>query len=400
MDKKRRDKKGRVLRDGEYQRSDGKYQFNFVDSSGQTRYLYSWKLVNSDPLPSGKRQCKPLRDQERELETDILNGIAICSNGLTVLDIVKKYIALKNGVRASTRAGYKTVVNMLEKDPFSSKRIDQVKLSDAKLWLIKLQKRDGKSYSSIHTIRGVLRPAFQMAVDDDLIRKNPFDFPLVNVIVNDSIRRDALTREQERMFLKFIRYDEHYSKYYDAIYILFNTGMRISEFAGLTAKDIDLDAKRVTINKQLLRSSDMEYIIEKPKTEAGNRIIPISDDVCECFIDILQNRKSNKTEPMIDGYGGFLFLDKNGMPMVALHWENIFQRIVAKYNDIFKVPMPPVTPHVCRHTYCSHMASSGINPKYLQYLMGHSDISVTLNTYTHIEFDDMENKVRELYLRN
>lgn len=153
--------------------------------------------------------------------------------------MVEKYVATKTGVRPTTRAGYNTVLNLLKKDPFGSKRIDTVRISDAKIWLIKLQQEGGRGYSSIHTIRGVVRPAFQMAVDDDLIRKNPFGFQLVDVIVNDSVRREAITREQERKFLKFVKEDKHFSKYYEGIYILFKTGMRISEFCGLTISDID-----------------------------------------------------------------------------------------------------------------------------------------------------------------
>ena len=80
------------------------------------------------------------------------------------------------------------MINVLKNDNFGKKRIDTVRISDAKTWLIKLQKKDGRSYSSIHSIRGVLRPAFQLAVDDDLIRKNPFSFQLVDVVVNDSVR--------------------------------------------------------------------------------------------------------------------------------------------------------------------------------------------------------------------
>ena len=75
-----------------------------------------------------------------------------------------------------------------------------VRISDAKCWLIHLQKVKKKGYSSIHSIRGVLRPAFQLAVDDDLIRKNPFQFQLVEVIVNDSVTREAITRGEERKF--------------------------------------------------------------------------------------------------------------------------------------------------------------------------------------------------------
>lgn len=140
----------------------------------------------------------------------------------------------------------------------------------------------------------------------------------------------------------------------------------------------------------------MQYYIEPPKTEAGKRIIPMSEEVFKCFQRIVSSRKKRKVEPIIDGYTGFLFLDKNNMPKVALHWEKYFEHIVEKYNKIYRIPMPKVTPHVCRHTYCSHCASSGMNPKHLQYLMGHSDIGVTLNTYTHVDFDNVRTEVRSL----
>lgn len=88
-----------------------------------------------------------------------------------------------------------------------------------------------------------------------------------------------------------------------------------------------------------------------------------------------------------------MFLDKNGFPEVALHWEHRFNHAVKRYNSIFKVQMPSVSPHVCRHTYCSSMARSGMNPKTLQYLMGHSDIGVTMNTYTHLGLEDAKNEM-------
>ena len=80
------------------------------------------------------------------------------------------------GIWESTKQGYVTVQRLLAKEAFGKKTIRSVKTFDAKLFLIKLQQEDGKSYSSIHTIRGVLRPAFQMAVDDDILVKNPFGF--------------------------------------------------------------------------------------------------------------------------------------------------------------------------------------------------------------------------------
>ena len=306
-----------------------------------------------------------------------------------------EWFSLKTGVRHNTAANYNFVINIISKEDFGKLRIDKVHLSDAKAWLIKLQK-DGRGYSTIHSVRGVVRPAFQMAVDDDLIRKNPFAFELASVIVNDSVTREALTRKQERTFLDFIKGDDYYCKYYDPIYILFHTGLRISEFCGLTIGDIDFQNMRINIDHQLQRKRNMEYVIEPTKTEAGTRMVPMTKEVAECFRRILANRKKPKVEPMIDGYTGFLFLDKNEMPMVALHWEKYFQHIRKKYNDIYRVQLPLVTPHVCRHTFCSNMAKSGMNPKTLQYIMGHSDISVTLNTYSHVGFEDAREEMQRV----
>lgn len=388
MSEKRRDNRGRILHNGETQQTNGRYRFKYYDETGKDRYLYSWRLDRHDRIPEGKKMAPSLRELEKQLQADQFDKIVSRGGNLTVLELVKKYIATKTGVRNSTRAGYQTVINFLEKDSLGHKRIDTVRISDAKVWLIGLQQNQGKSYSAIHSIRGVLRPAFQLAMDDDLIRKNPFQFELSTVIVNDSVTREAITRDQMRKFLKFVKEDDHFYKYYEGIFILFHTGLRISEFVGLTIRNIDFENHKIIVDHQLQRTSKMEYVIEEPKTESGVREVPMTKDVEEAFRTIISKRKAPKVEPMVGGYSGFLYLDKNGMPMVALHWEKYFQHILQKYNGIYKVQMPKVTPHVCRHTFCSIMAKDGMNPKSLQYIMGHSDISVTLNTYTHVNYDD------------
>lgn len=387
MSEKRRDNRNRILHNGESQRQDGRYAYKYKDLNGETKFVYSWRLDKNDRAPAGRARDLSLREKERQIQQDLFNQIVPNGGNLTVLELVQKYLSLKVNVRHNTQANYNFVVGILKKEAFGSLRIDKVKLSDAKAWLIKLQK-DGRGYSTIHSVRGVVRPAFEMAVQDDLIRKNPFGFELATVVVNDSVTREAITRAQERAFLKFIQEDNCYRKYYDGIYILFNTGLRISEFCGLTISDIDFQNKRIRVDHQLQRKRDMEYIIEDTKTKSGERYVPMSQQVVECFRRVIANRKPPKQEPIIDGYTGFLFLDKNGMPMVALHWEHYFKHILNKYNSIYKVQLPKITPHVCRHTFCSNMAKSGMSPKTLQYIMGHSDISVTLNTYTHLTFDD------------
>ena len=365
----RRDNKNRKLWTGESQDKDGRYVYKYTDAFGKRKALYSWRLTEADAAPKGKRKDLSLREKEKVLQKEVSDGIVPDGGNMTVLELVKRYVSQKRGVRHNTEANYKFVINIIAKEPFGQKRIDKVKLSDAKAWLIKLQD-DGRGYSTIHTVRGVIRPAFQMAMDDDLIRRNPFEFQLCTVVVNDSVTREAITRKQERQFLDFIKNDKHFCRYYDGIYILFHTGLRISEFVGLTIADIDFKNRKINVDHQLQRKRNMEYIIEETKTEAGVRQIPMTDDVYECFQRIVANRKKPKVEPLIGGRTGFLYLDKNEMPMVALHWEKYFQHIREKYNSIYRVQMPTITPHVCRHTFCSNMAKSGMNPKTLQYIMG------------------------------
>lgn len=179
------------------------------------------------------------------------------------------------------------------------------------------------------------------------------------------------------------------------MYILFKTGMRISEFTGLTVRDIDLKNHTVSINHQLQKTETKVYI-EETKTNAGTRVLPLSDDVYDCFKCIWVKRNQPKIEPVIDGYSGFLFFDKERKPMVAMHWEKYFQHVVDKYSRTYKVQIPKITPHVCRHTYCSNMAKSGMNPKTLQYLKGYFDIGVTLNTYIHLKLEDAQKEVSKI----
>ena len=380
---KRRDSKGRPLRDGEAQDENGQYSYRYTDNFGQRHTIRSWRLLQSDPTPPHKKAKRCLRDMEEEVLAEKMLGLA--PNKMTVFELVERYIATRTGVRPTTKAGYNTVTNMLAAHEFGMRKIKDIKYSDAKLFLIGLQKNEGKSYSSIQSIRGVLRPAFQMAFEDEILRYNPFNFDLSKLLINDSVKREAISQKQERIFLEFIKNDNHYHIYYDGMYILFHTGLRISEFCGLTVHDIDFKEHTLNVCKQLQRDKDGTYYIQETKTSAGRRVLPLTEDVEERFGSILERRQTPVVEPVVDGISGFLFLDKDHRPEVALHWEHHFQWALKKYNRTYE--LPKITPHVCRHTYCSNMAKQGVSPKTLQYLMGHSDIGITMNVYTHLGLD-------------
>lgn len=396
---KRKDNKGRILRENERQRADGRYMYTYTDPITEKKvYVYSWKLERNDKTPAGKKVDLSLREKEKQIEKKLLEGISDKKDDVKVIDQVEKYTRLKTNVRPTTKAGYKTVINVLKEDPFGQKIISEIKTNDAKEWLKGLQ-ASGRSYSSICSIRGVVRPAFRMAVEEELICKNPFDFELANELINDSVKRDALTPKQERTYLEFIQSDNYFKRFYDGIFILFKTGLRISELCGLTISDIDFEEKTINVNKQLQYTGGKKAYIEMTKTDAGTRVLPMSDEVRDAFKRVIRSRKKPKVERVIDGVSGFLFLDDKGNPMVAYQWEKKFQHSVQKYNKTYKVELPKITPHVCRHTYCTNMAKSGISVKTLQYLMGHSDVSVTWNVYTHFKLEDAQNELEKLKVR-
>lgn len=255
MSGKRKDNKGRVLRTGESQRKDLKYQYRYTDVTGKRKTVYADDL-------------QALRKKEQKIERDIQDGILYSEGTITVIALLERYIALRQGVRHATKVGYNFVLNLVKKEDFGHRPINTIKTSDAKLWFMKLQK-DGRGYSTITSVRGVVKPAFQMACDEDIIRKNPFTFSLAGVVVNDSKKRVALTPEQQEIFMSFIKEDPHYSRYYDEFNVLLGTGMRVSEFCGLTMDDLDFANRKIRVERQLIRETRGPIMWKKRKPKAA-----------------------------------------------------------------------------------------------------------------------------------
>ena len=347
---RRKDNKGRVLRTGESQRKDLIYQYRYTDALGNRKCIYASDL-------------KILREKEDELQRSLEDGLDYAGGEITVYELLQRYLSLKCGVRYNTKVGYGFVMNIVQKEPFGARKIRDIKVSDAQRWMIKLQK-EGKGYSTLTSIRGVVKPAFQMAYNEEVVRRNPFDFKLTDVVANDSQKRISLTEKQQKVWMNFIREDKSYAKYYDEFVVLLGTGMRVSEFCGLTLQDLDFQNRKIRVDHQLIRESGGKYYVEKTKTECGRRCIPMTEDVFQSLQNLLANRKRLKNEVIIDGYSGFLLLDKNDHPKVALHIENEMRWAMKKYRKLYPdAPLPHITPHVFRHTFCTTMANAGMDIK-------------------------------------
>lgn len=376
MSEKRKDKKGRILKTGESQRKDGTYMYRYENVRGVRQCVYAPTL-------------EELREKESVIQRDVGDGIDYTAGKISLLELAERYIAQRHNVRYNTKVSYNFVLNLLKKEDIAYRQISTIKPSDAKAFLVKLHE-DGRSYSTITTVRGVLKPAFDMAVEDDIVRRNPFAFRVVDVVPKDAVTREALTPAEKERFLAYIQGDKCRSRYYDEVIILLGTGLRISELYGLTKADIDFENRRIRVARQLTRTRHCEYYVEKPKTESGERYIPMLDEnVYQAFRRVIQSRKTPKVEYMVGGCSGFLFLDKDGKPKVAGHLEHAIKRIVDNYNNSHDDKLT-VTPHVLRHTFCTDMCNAGMDIKSLQYLMGHSDAYTTMNVYTHSSYDMAE----------
>lgn len=387
MSEKRRDSKNRILRTGESQRKDGRYAYKYIDAFGKPQFVYAWKLVPTDRTPAGKREDISLREKVEEILQDKNDGIDTAGKKMTVYELFKKYLKQQRNARASTQNTYHYLLEFLKKDKFGARSIDTVKISDVKTWLLEL-KENGLAYGTVLFYKRALKPAFKMALHDDCIRKNPFDFSLSSVMKNDTQSRQALTQEQEEKMLAFVQSDVCYQKHYDEIIVLLRTGLRISEFCGLTVNDLDFTNRVINIDHQLIKLK-RNYIVQPPKSENGVRQIPMSDEVYQSLKNILKHRRKQK-ELEIDGYKDFLFINRNGNPNVAVNYEAVFRKLVNKYNSKHEEQLPRITPHVMRHTFCTRLANAGMNPKALQYVMGHSNITITLNLYAHASLETVK----------
>ena len=375
----RKDNKGRVLEKGESQRNDGTYMYRWTDLSKKRQTIYA-------------RTLNELRQKELQVtKTEIISGVSWESNKITVRELIERYLSLKK-VRITTDKKYRYLINMLDKIQILDIPIKEIKTSLAKQYMIALSNM-GYSYGTVQNAKTLLKPAFQMAVEDDYIVKNPFLFTLSNIIENDSKQRFSMSEEEENHYIEFISNHGWFRHIYDDVVILLNTGMRVSELYGLTFKDVDLKNRRINVNKQLHRI-DGKYVVLPPKSKAGNRILAMNDEVRKAFMR-KRTEVRPKVEYAIDGYTGFVFINHLGFPKTRRNLEGSMREVRKKHIELGLGELPQITPHVLRHTFCSRMVEKGMNVKTLQLVMGHSDISTTLDVYTHKKPDDVAKEMEQ-----
>ncbi|WP_251374975.1 integrase DNA-binding domain-containing protein [Peptoniphilus rachelemmaiella] len=270
---------------------DMRYAYKYTDTFGKPQFVYAWKLVPTDKTPKGKCEDKSLREKVKEIQKDLDDGIAPVGKKMTVCQLYEKHIRNHANVRHGTKQGRQHLMRIIEEDTIGAYSIENVKMSDAKEWALRMKEK-GYSFKTIGNHKRSLKTAFYSAIQDDCIKKNPFDFHINTVIEDDTEPKIPLSPTQEESLLSFVKSDKVYYKYYDEPIILLGTGLRISELCGLTVRDIDFENRTINVDHQLQYSGKKSYRIEIPKTDNGIRKIPMSDRVLEALQRVLQNSES------------------------------------------------------------------------------------------------------------
>lgn len=379
---RRKDKKGRVLKTGESQRSDGRYCYRYKALNGERKYVYDMDL-NS------------LREKERQINRDIEDGIY--SNDITMNECFERYMKTKVDLREGTRHKYHLEYNRwINNTWFGNKQISKIKKSDVILFY--KEKSETLANGTIRCLHKYIHAALEMAVEDDLIRKNP-----ANNCIKDYMGSEPRTAMNKEETLKFLEYAENYkngSDYLLAVKIMLGTGLRVGEVTGITWDDVDFKNKTINIDKQftlIAGGGKHEYHISKPKTESGIRKVPMSDDVYDMIYHHKKDTyfQSLKYGTSVDGYSGFVFHTRTGLPILSSRINDYLSKVIKSYNESHEDKLPKISCHTMRHTFCTRMAEMGINPKSLQYIMGHSNYKTTADVY----ITETENHAQEEFER-
>lgn len=400
--KQRKDSKGRVLLVGESQRtSDQLYTYTYKDAYGKRRYVYAKDLF-------------VLREKKQALLKSQMDGLSRYVEGKATVNMTfERYMDAKYNLRETTRTNYIYMFNKFVREEFGNKKLADVKYSDVKLFYYQLLNEKDIGINTLETIHTVIHPVFTMAVRDDIIRKNPASGVMAEIKKNSGKTkgiRHALTVEQQNAFLNAIQSSQEYNHWYPLFVTLLGTGMRIGECVGLTWNDVDFKHRCIEVNHAAtyyMRKGKASFEISKPKTEKGNRKIPLMNAVYDALKNEQERQRceGNSTYEL-DGFSRFVFLNKEGRlhnpscvnKAIRRIYENYnaTEVIEAKRNKRDSVLIPHFSCHNLRHTFCSRMCEHEVNVKTIQEIMGHANVQTTLDIYTEVNFDKKQESLERL----
>ena len=409
---RRKDKKNRVLKEGEYQRSCGTYEFKWRDKSGGRHSISAVTL-------------EELREKELDVLRDVLDGVKADKNNLTINDLYNSWVQLKRGLKDNTFSNYKYMYTMFVEPDFGKRKIVDLKRSDIRSFYNYLADERHVQINTIDCIHTVLHQVLELGVEDDYLRYNPSDNALKELKKArnfESTKRRALTVPEQELFEAYLSKQGQYHRWYPIFIIMLWTGMRVGEVTGLRWCDIDLEDDTISVNHTLVyydkrNDERCTFAINTPKTAAGERIIPMLPKVKEAFLmeKKYQEECGLESRAVVDGYRDFIFINRFGNVQHQGTLNKALSRIVRDCNfEILDKPhkkdtviLPKFSNHSLRHTFTTRMCEAGVNLKVMQEILGHADAETTMDIYAEAtkelkrseldSFAEFFGRVKELY---
>ena len=409
---RRKDKKNRVLKEGEYQRSCGTYEFKWRDKSGGRHSISAVTL-------------EELREKELDVLRDVLDGVKADKNNLTINDLYNSWVQLKRGLKDNTFSNYKYMYTMFVEPDFGKRKIVDLKRSDIRSFYNYLADERHVQINTIDCIHTVLHQVLELGVEDDYLRYNPSDNALKELKKARNFevtKRRALTVPEQELFEAYLSKQGQYHRWYPIFIIMLWTGMRVGEVTGLRWCDIDLEDDTISVNHTLVyydkrNDERCTFAINTPKTAAGERIIPMLPKVKEAFMMEKQYQEECGLESraVVDGYRDFIFINRFGNVQHQGTLNKALSRIVRDCNfEILDKPhkkdtviLPKFSNYSLRHTFTTRMCEAGVNLKVMQEILGHADAETTMDIYAEAtkelkkseldSFAEFFGRVKELY---
>ena len=406
---RRKDNKRRVLKEGEYQRANGTFEYKWRDKRGKRHSVYAKTL-------------EELREKENDVLRDALDGIRADKNDLTINDLYHRWAQLKKGLKANTFQCYKYSYTQYVEPSFGKIHIIDLKRSDVRAFYNHLADAQHLKAGTIDSIHTVLHQVLELGVEDEYLRYNPADNALKELKKahnNDTEKKRALTVPEQRLLESFLARQGQYHRWYPIFTVMLYTGMRVGEVTGLRWQDIDLEEGTISVNHTLVYfdrggAEKCGFAINTPKTKAGERTIPMLPKVRDAFIKEreYQEEAELSCNAVVDGYTDFIFINRFGNTQNQSTLNKALRRIVRDCNykvlDTGKkdpVLLPKISNHTLRHTFTTRMCEAGVNIKAMQDILGHADAETTLQIYADatkelkkselINFEDYFNALKE-----
>ncbi len=376
----KKDSKGRVLQKGESQRIDGRYQFRMMVGS-QSYWVYGATL-------------KEMRENKEKLLKQLDSGINVEKQKMTLNDLVDEYLKMKEmTIQKSTSSTMKFTYDRYVREGLGKRRICDIRRSEIKAFYLQLLKEKELAIATVSRISEIISPALETAVYDDIIIRNPASKVL------GEIKREMHAKptpvhvpapEEIKAVMKYMLDSPCFSDTIkNLLTVLYGTGLRVGEITALTWDCIDFEQGSLSVRRAIGYVRDENghayQILKQPKSEAGKRTIPMITAVRKALENELHFQQTNKiVQDGLEGVTDFCFVSNRRKPFTREAIHNQVRRMIRFYNESVENPEDRVkdfTTHAIRHAFATMLCMSTSDLKAIQEIMGHSDISMTLNIY-------------------